>query len=123
MRYPLAIICKVVGHRPDRKRSWHDQMNWRSNCKTCRFGLIRDRHGWREFKAADYSTVRQSKDEVRFPSNRDWAWAASISQPDPDNSNKNDGTLLIADHTGQNVDQSLLPSPSFEDAIPDKVPL
>ncbi len=122
MRYPRAIICKVVGHRPDRKRSWHDQMNWRSNCKTCRFGLIRDRHGWREFKAADYSTVRQSKDEVRFRSNPDWSWVPSTSQDNPDGSNQNNGPLLIADHTGQNIEQNLLPSPNLEDALQDKVP-
>lgn len=122
MRQPLAIICKFVGHRPDRKRHWHDQLNWRSNCKVCNFGLIRDHNGWREFKVADYLTVRQSKDEVRFPSNHDWTWVPSSPQSDPDNANLNDGPLHIADHPGQNIDQELLPSPNVAEPLEHKVP-
>lgn len=121
MHHPLAIICKVVGHKSDRKRCWHDQMNWRSNCKICKFGLIRDHHGWREFKVADYSTARQSKDEVRFPSDLDWTWVASSSQSEPEHSNLNDNPFLIADHTGQNINQDLLPSPNVEDPLQEKV--
>lgn len=117
MPNPLAIICKISGHWPDRKRCWHDQVNWRSNCKICNFGLLRDRHGWREFKAEDYSTVRQSKDGVRLRSNPDWSWIPS----DPDNVADNDGPLLIEDHTGQNGDQKLLPSPNVEDPLRDGV--
>jgi hypothetical protein len=46
----------------------------------------------------------------------------STSQDNPDDSNQNDGPLLIADHTGQNIEQKLLPSPNLEDALQDKVP-
>ena len=121
MHHPLAIICKVVGHRPDRKRHWHDQMNWRSNCKICQFGLIRDHNGWREFKVADYSTMRQSKDDARSPSNPEWTWVPSLPQSDADNSDQNDGPLLIADHTGQEADQDPLPSSNVDETLQGKV--
>lgn len=121
MHRPLAIICKAFGHRTDRKRCWHDQMNWRSHCKICKFRLIRDHHGWREFKVTDYSTARQSKDEVLFPSNQEWTWVASSSQSGPHHSNLNDNPFLIADHTGQNINQDLLPSPNIEEPLQEKV--
>ena len=121
MHHPLAIICKVVGHRPDRKRHWHDQMNWRSNCKLCRLGLIRDHNGWREFKVTDYSSMRQSKDDARWRPNPDRAWVPSSDQQSPDNANQNDGPLLIADHTAQNIEQDPLPSPNVNDPLQGQV--
>lgn len=46
-----AIICQLAGHRVNRRRVWHDQVDFRTRCERCGTDLIRGRHGWRLFDA------------------------------------------------------------------------
>lgn len=64
MSIRLPFACLAVGHRPDRKRAWYDNLDWRSNCKYCEAPLIRTDNGWRGFKSSDMDPGRCSKDEA-----------------------------------------------------------
>jgi hypothetical protein len=45
-----SVICKVTGHRVNRRRVWHDAVDFRTTCDRCNTPLIRDdREGWRPF--------------------------------------------------------------------------
>lgn len=45
-----SLICKMTKHSVVRKRVWHDQLDFRTNCTRCGAGLIREQSGWREFE-------------------------------------------------------------------------
>ncbi|WP_439468112.1 hypothetical protein [Blastomonas fulva] len=64
IRIPLA--CLAVGHKPDRRRAWYDNLNWRSNCMYCDAPLIKTHNGWRTFADADLALGRCSKDEAKL---------------------------------------------------------
>ncbi len=44
-----AMICRMKGHQVDRHRVWHDNLNFRTSCKTCGVALLRTGEGWRRF--------------------------------------------------------------------------
>ncbi len=44
-----SMVCKMRGHRVNRRHVWDDGMNFRTNCARCDAVLIRDREGWRTF--------------------------------------------------------------------------
>jgi len=45
-----SVICKMSGHRVNRRRVWHDGVDFRTTCDRCSTPLIRDeQHGWRAF--------------------------------------------------------------------------
>lgn len=45
-----SLVCKVKGHRINRRRVWHDKFDFRTTCDRCGAPLIRDEEeGWREF--------------------------------------------------------------------------
>lgn len=45
-----SVVCKVAGHRVNRRRVWHDKFDFRTSCDRCGAPLIRDdADGWREF--------------------------------------------------------------------------
>lgn len=45
-----SVICKLGGHRVNRRRVWHDKVDFRTSCARCDTPLIRDEQsGWREF--------------------------------------------------------------------------
>lgn len=45
-----SFICKVAGHRVNRRRVWHDAVDFRTSCDRCDTPLIRDeQQGWRPF--------------------------------------------------------------------------
>ena len=44
-----SMVCKMRGHRVNRRHVWDDGMNFRTNCVRCDAALIRDREGWRIF--------------------------------------------------------------------------
>ncbi len=53
-------LCAMFRHRRDRRKAWHDGLNYRSNCKRCGIPLIRTVHGWRAFDSQrDLSTHRR----------------------------------------------------------------
>ncbi|MGZ3173109.1 MAG: hypothetical protein ACXWJC_08685 [Croceibacterium sp.] len=43
------LLCRVLGHRRDRRRVWNDSLDFRSRCVRCGTEMVRDLHGWREF--------------------------------------------------------------------------
>ena len=48
-----SVICKVSGHRVNRRRVWHDGLDFRTNCERFDLPLIRDMaKGWRPFDSA-----------------------------------------------------------------------
>ena len=54
-------ICKLGGHRVNRRRVWHDGVDFRTSCDRCHAPLIRDeRSGWREFGDDDALEERQA---------------------------------------------------------------
>ncbi|KWV95696.1 hypothetical protein ASS64_00115 [Erythrobacter sp. AP23] len=43
-----SVICKVGSHNVNRRRVWHDGINFRTKCTRCSAPLIRDHQkGWR----------------------------------------------------------------------------
>lgn len=44
-----SMLCRIKGHNVNRHRVWHDGMNYRTHCETCKKPLIRERAGWRLF--------------------------------------------------------------------------
>lgn len=48
---PLSILCKIIRHRPVRRRVWHDSINFRAKCSRCGHSLIKDDLHWREYDA------------------------------------------------------------------------
>lgn len=66
MSIRIPYLCRIVGHKRDRKRAWFDGMDWRSNCIYCEISMIRGAHGWRPFLPSDYSVNRDSKDVARL---------------------------------------------------------
>ena len=44
-----SVICRTLGHKVNRRRVWHDGLEFRTTCDRCDAGLIRGRDGWREF--------------------------------------------------------------------------
>jgi hypothetical protein len=67
MSIRIPYLCRIVGHKRDRKRAWFDGMDWRSNCIYCEISMIRGANGWRPFLPSDYSVNRDSKDAARLP--------------------------------------------------------
>lgn len=47
----LKLVCRMSGHSIDRKRVWHDTLNYRTTCARCHAQLLRGGTGWREFDA------------------------------------------------------------------------
>ena len=46
----LNFVCKIAGHRVNRRRVWHDSVDFRTSCERCNTPLIRDeKKGWRPF--------------------------------------------------------------------------
>lgn len=55
------MICRVLSHRVNRRRVWHDQLNFRTSCARCGMSLLRDESGWREFDSTrDASVMRNA---------------------------------------------------------------
>lgn len=44
-----SFICRVAGHRVDRRRVWNDGIDFRTGCARCGQPMLRDLTGWREF--------------------------------------------------------------------------
>ena len=60
----MGLICKLRGHRVDRKHAWHDGMDWRASCRRCSTTMIRNgvTQTWRPFDPdADFSVFREGK--------------------------------------------------------------
>jgi hypothetical protein len=48
--YVLAShICRIFGYKVDRRRVWHDGVDFRTACGRCATPLLRGRRAWREF--------------------------------------------------------------------------
>ena len=58
------LLCRALGHRPDRRRAWNDELDYRTRCKRCGTEMVRDFHGWRAFdRAADADPRRRTSRE------------------------------------------------------------
>ena len=54
-----SLICRFAGHKVDRRRVWHDGVDFRTACARCATPLLRDLRAWREFDDhADADTNR-----------------------------------------------------------------
>lgn len=54
------LICLCIGHTPNRRRVWHDGMDYRAACRRCKTPMIRGRKVWRKFDPeADADDCRQ----------------------------------------------------------------
>jgi len=53
----MAILCRVLRHRPDPENIWDDGFDLRCSCRRCGRALLKDQaHGWREVDPdIDYS--------------------------------------------------------------------
>ena len=59
------ILCSAFGHKVNRRRVWHDKLEFRTACDRCDAALIRGRHGWREYDVArDDDPMRQDHPAV-----------------------------------------------------------
>ena len=60
--------CRITRHKVNRRRAWHDHLNFRASCARCGAPLVRDRHGWREFDSErDASELRGAQPHLRGP--------------------------------------------------------
>jgi hypothetical protein len=53
------IICRMFGHRVDRRRVWHDDHEYRATCTVCRRPLIRGLGPWRLFNSSTDASVKR----------------------------------------------------------------
>lgn len=54
-----SLICRVVGHKVDRRRVWNDSVDFRTTCTRCRDPLLRGEAVWRRYDPArDDSAMR-----------------------------------------------------------------
>ena len=44
-----SFMCRIAGHRVDRRRVWNDGIDFRTACGRCGVPMLRDITGWREF--------------------------------------------------------------------------
>jgi len=51
-----SVICRLRGHRANRRKAWHDGVDFRSKCIRCDHPMIRDSHGWHPEDEADANT-------------------------------------------------------------------
>ena len=55
-----GLVCGIRGHKVDRNRVWHDNLNYRTTCRSCGASLLRDGEGWRVFNnAKDFDSDRR----------------------------------------------------------------
>lgn len=60
-----SALCGLSGHRINRRRVWHDSINFRTDCDRCGKGLIRGISGWIEFvETAHGQPDRKSREEA-----------------------------------------------------------
>lgn len=45
------LLCKVQGHQVNRRRVWHDSLNYRTSCHRCGTAMLRERRGWYVYDA------------------------------------------------------------------------
>lgn len=55
----MLTICEFLGHRVNRRRVWHDGLNYRSRCKRCRHDLLRQQKGWALYDPAAHADERR----------------------------------------------------------------
>ena len=62
-----SIICRVAGHKVDRRRVWNDEIDFRTICTRCGQPLLRGDTAWRAYDPG------QDDDPRRGPHPRDRA--------------------------------------------------
>ena len=55
-----GLICSVMRHKVNRRRVWHDNLHFRTNCERCGLPLLRDAQGWREFDSESDADVTRA---------------------------------------------------------------
>ncbi|MFC4254327.1 hypothetical protein GRI97_02745 [Altererythrobacter xixiisoli] len=60
----MPMICRLIGHRRNRKRVWHDGLNYRSRCARCELPMLRQGGGWALFDPAVHDDDRRSTRDV-----------------------------------------------------------
>jgi hypothetical protein len=53
------LLCLVARHKVNRRRVWHDELNFRTSCDRCGTPLLKDTQGWREFDTDRDSNERR----------------------------------------------------------------
>jgi len=56
-----TILCRLKGHRANRRKAWHDGIDFRSTCVRCGRAMIRDGGGWRPLVEADEHSGREQR--------------------------------------------------------------
>jgi hypothetical protein len=54
-----SFLCKIAGHRINRRRVWNDSVDFRTTCERCGSELLRDESRWREFDPAGDGDARR----------------------------------------------------------------
>lgn len=49
----------MTDHRIDRRRVWHDGLNFRCSCARCSKAMLRKQDGWQEFKLDQDTDLRR----------------------------------------------------------------
>ena len=55
-----ALLCRLFGHKIDRRHVWYDDLDFRTNCRRCRQPMLRSMHGWRLFDTDTDSDERRA---------------------------------------------------------------
>ena len=53
-------ICKLLGHKINRRRVWNDGIDFRTTCERCDSPLIREFGAWTAFKEAQHGNPLRS---------------------------------------------------------------
>lgn len=63
-----TTLCPILGHRSDRTKAWHDNLDWRAPCIRCGAPMIKSGgRGWRAFGTQDFSIDRRGVDDAFKP--------------------------------------------------------
>lgn len=62
------LKCRLLGHRVNRDRVWHDGISFRTKCSNCNLAMIRGRNAWRPFDPekdrSQYRSAQPRSDEA-----------------------------------------------------------
>jgi len=62
------VLCRLRGHKVNRRRVWNDTLDYRTSCERCDTPLLRDHDGWRDYYPED-----DRPDRLPHPSQRSQA--------------------------------------------------
>ena len=56
-----TLVCGLSGHKINRRKVWHDEVNFRTDCDRCGRPMIRELSGWMPFDEEQHRDALRSE--------------------------------------------------------------